>query len=192
MRGKITVALLALCLTALGAHQAVVKPFGYVDMRYVKSATDFNAAPDVLASRFGMQAAKIGSPWGPELAALPLQARIKKANALVRAIQHQSTVGGRPRGQSELFVTGSQFLAICSEDAKILAALMQSAGTPARVLWMCGHTTAEVYDGQRWIAVDASEGRMFKRGGQYLPLYRGPWLNWDRGRANRRGARVQD
>lgn len=170
MRGKILLALPALALIGLGTHQVVVKPFGYVDMRYAASATDFNAHPDVIASRYGLQRERVDSAWAAELAALPLRERITRAHALVRAIQKDSVTDGRPRKRSELFATGPEYLTICSEDAKIFVALMQSAGTPARVLWMCGHTTSEVYDGQQWIVVDTHQGLMFKRAGKYLAL----------------------
>jgi len=165
--------LLVLLLACYASYEIFLRPFGYATLVYVSNAQEFNAPPERIKATFGIgrDSAPAESPWTARLKSLPLYDRIHEAVAISRSLQAQGSVDGEPRTAGDLFRASARFLRICSEAAKIFVALMESTGTPARVIWMCGHTTAEVFDPSTgWILVDPHGNMMARRDGKYLSV----------------------
>ena len=80
--------------------------------------------------------------------------------------------GNKIRNIHEVISINEDYKSICSENAKIFAGLMYSIGYHSRVIWMCGHTVAEIYHPAKgWILIDPYGNVVFKdKHDQYMSL----------------------
>jgi hypothetical protein len=171
-RLPLLIALLVI-LACYTSYEIFIRPFGYATLVYAGNVQEFNGTPEHIKATFGIgrDSTPVESPWTDKLKSLPLHERIIEAVVIARRLDAQGSAEGEPRAANELFQASPRFQRICSETAKIFVALMESAGTSARVVWMCRHTAAEVFDpSSGWILVDPHGNVMVRRNGKHLSV----------------------
>lgn len=151
-------ALVSLGILCILVNEVIIKPFPFLDLDYV-DILNWESTPRANKSYGHLNVEAI--VFSPKLEAeieeklsSPVFAKVLWAVEITRYLQRCS-VGQTIRNLEEVFSQGDQFCQICSESSKIFVALVEVLGLPARVIWMNGHTTAEVYHKDKWIMIDA-------------------------------------
>lgn len=153
----------------------IVRPFPFLNVIYTRDVTAFNAPPASHAVNMKMSFQKSDfSGLAPDrLKSLQGQDLLSAIRAATRETRHLQSLrpGEKIRNAHDIFSSEQGYQSSCSESAKIFTTLMQVIGVPSRVIWMQGHTTSEVWDGDSWIVVDAHGNMMAQdRRGSYAGL----------------------
>ncbi|ETR66333.1 MAG: hypothetical protein OMM_05705 [Candidatus Magnetoglobus multicellularis str. Araruama] len=150
-----------------------IRPFPFIIMKYVTTIEDFNASPDLLEKNQNISfKLPLKKSYIIKLKTFLSQFKTKKyghfqddlkaAVSGTRTLIHHSK-GHIRRNIDQIILIDDNLDNICSENAKIFVALMQSIGYIGRVIWMCGHTVAEVYHpNSGWIFIDPYGNIAFK------------------------------
>jgi hypothetical protein len=129
------------------AINILILPFPLVEMEYINDVSAFNQKP--IDGNLDYNFQKIV----PEMVS-NVKIRIGKDHKYP-AVKVLST-------SEEMFQSPEMIYPICSEQAKYLAYLAKERGINARVLWLSGHTVAEVYHTLLgWVMIDPYTERFF-------------------------------
>ena len=129
------------------AINILILPFPLIEMEYINGVSAFNQKP--IDSNLDYNFQKIV----PEMVS-NVKIRIGKDHKYP-AVKVLST-------SEEMFQSPEMIYPICSEQAKYLAYLAKEMGLNARVLWLSGHTVAEVYHTLLgWVMIDPYTERFF-------------------------------
>lgn len=174
---KLLVYLLLILLIFCGAVYSytniVIKPFPFIDMRYVTSVEQFNASPGNNGLQNGINL-NIGFSLNEkeDLKKYVNKLKTTKGEDLyddIRSITLASiklmelSKGESIRRQGDLVSEDPRYRNICSESSKVAASLAQALGYWSRVVWTNGHTVTEIYDKTYgWILVDTYANVWFK------------------------------
>jgi len=163
-------------------ENVVIRPFPFIAMKYVTSSEDFNASPDSIEKLQNISFKIPLNKMNTELLKNYLKGYktkdfnifeddLKAAVLATRTLIHNSK-GSVRRNINQIITIDKKLDNICSENAKIFAALVQSIGYQSRVVWMCGHTVAEIYHPDSgWILIDPFGNTAFKdKYGNYVDL----------------------
>lgn len=151
---KTLIVVSAVFVLAIGykSYNIIIQPFPLVSMEHIKSNSDFNKKPVNGNMDFEFQelipelVAKVRKRVGADLPIVKLPVHRKLIST--STAMHQYPEGIYP---------------ICSEHAKYLVYLAKDLGINARVIWMQGHTTAEVFHSRHgWVMVDTYQNQIFK------------------------------
>ena len=132
------------------AINILVLPFPLVEMKYINDVSVFNQKP--IDGNLDYNFQKIA----PEMVS-----NVKRQ--FTRAKYYQSLYNvGLLSTSEEMFQSPEMIYPICSEQAKYLVYLAKENGINARVLWLSGHTVAEVYHTLLgWVMIDPYTERFF-------------------------------
>lgn len=137
-------------------REIVLKPFPFFDVEYVSSA-EWDEEPKgffkIPLSGKKSQDLEIVLKKISEFDSLDL--KLQYASSVARKAMHDSTGHLLRTKPEDVLSASSSHKNICSESSKIFAVLMQLSNIPSRVVWMNGHTVAEIWDTKKWILVDA-------------------------------------
>ncbi len=129
------------------AINILILPFPLVEMEYINGVSAFNQKP--IDGNLDYNFQKIV----PEMVS-NVKIRIGKDHKYP-AVKVLST-------SEEMFQSPEMIYPICSEQAKYLVYLAKERGINARVLWLSGHTVAEVYHALLgWVMIDPYTERFF-------------------------------
>jgi len=154
-------------------ENVIIRPFPFIIMKYVTTIDDFNASPDLLEKNQNISfELPLKKSYITKLKTFLSQFKTKKCGYFeddikaavsgTRTLIHHSK-GPIRRNIDQIILIDDNLDNICSENAKIFVALMQSIGYIGRVVWMCGHTVAEVYQpNSGWILIDPYGNIAFK------------------------------
>lgn len=144
----------------------IVRPFPFADVVYVHSHEVFDEKDMGQVSReYALAVPGIGEQQAEEIRLLTAPYRktddkgalgsIKTFVRMTRAIM-STAQGDETRTLDTIVESSDRFMKICSEYAKLLTVIAQCNGVPARVVWMDGHTTSELFfPGLGWLHADA-------------------------------------
>ena len=161
----------------------IIKPFPFIEINYISDESKFNATPENLDINISIPRVNklkqnvlflyrdINLTIQDEKKDIDIST-IRKAVKLTRYIINKTNSSENIRDNpKKVFDLGNKYLHICSESSKIFVTIMQALGYNARVIWMDGHTTSEVFIGNKWILVDSYFNLMFKnKKGEYISL----------------------
>jgi len=153
----------------------IEKPFPFVKIKYIYKENSFNANPTKLPIDITIPMSKFDKQLLiQELNISKNLNDIKKIKLIVKYVRKTIYL---QRGSfkirhniKDILDKKNRYLHICSEAAKIFSIIAQVMGYPARVIWMNGHTTAEIFINNKWILVDPYFNVMFKSNNKYLSL----------------------
>jgi len=146
----------------------IARPFPFFDVQYTQEKTDFQAAPEHFA--ISLEATDALPPLPVSYVSQNFLKDVGHAVDLARQMMRQSK-GNKIRTQKTIFSTDPSFMNICSESAKVFVSIMATWGYTGRVIWMNGHTTAEIWNGTKWVLVDPHGNVLAKdQDGGYLSL----------------------
>ena len=163
------------------AIDRIIKPFPFIEISYISDESKFNATPESLD-------VNISIPYVSKLKKnvsflysdinLTMQDGKKDINTIRKGVKLTRYIINKTNSSKdirdnpeEVFDLENKYLHICSESSKIFVTIMQALGYHARVIWMDGHTTSEVFIGNKWILVDSYFNLMFKnKKGEYISL----------------------
>jgi len=129
------------------AINILILPFPLIEMEYIYDVSAFNQKP--IDGNLDYNFQKIV----PEMVSNVKRQMGKNHN--YTAVKVLST-------SEEMFQSPEMIYPICSEQAKYLVYLAKERGINARVLWLCGHTVAEIYHTLLdWVMIDPYKERFF-------------------------------
>jgi len=146
----------------------IARPFPFFNVQYTQEKSAFQAAPEHFPIPL-----KLNDSLPPLPVSYVQQSFLKDiryAVDLARQTMRQSK-GHKIRTLQTVFSLDTSFMNICSENAKVFVSIMAKWGYTGRVIWMNGHTIAEVWDGTKWVLVDPHGNVLAKHeNGNYLSL----------------------
>jgi hypothetical protein len=169
----LSISLIILSLFLL--KEIIIKPFPFLNIFYCNDKT-WHLPPYLNKSYEPLNKAQIYIPSNvkDEIKKLIHQNDFKKIYWSVqytRSLQRCSK-GFYIKNLNNILSNKGKFKQICSESSKIFVTLMEIMNVPARVIWMNGHTTTEVFYKKNWVMIDAY-GNIFAKNnkGKFLSVY---------------------
>ena len=146
------------------SNHLFIKPFPFFKVDYYKVADKFNTDPKNDSEFYNLPLSTSKLPLEIQNKILlfqdkPLIDKIRISTQITRSIQEKS-LGNIVKNYNQVLDQSVEFTEICSEAAKIFVFLMSSLNVTSRVVWLNGHTVAEVWHKNQWILVDPSSNTL--------------------------------
>jgi len=129
----------------------IKEPFPFMKVKYIFSKKNFNLL-------FNDQLPRINLPENikkniKNYSKSSFFEKIQYATYLSREIQSYSK-GSKIKTEKNLFSISSEYKEICSELSKIFYGISINLNLPTRIIWLSNHTLIEIWNGNKWIAID--------------------------------------
>ena len=146
------------------SNHLFIKPFPFFKVDYYKVADKFNTDPinDLEFYNLPLSTSKLPPEIHEKILFFQDKSLIDKiriSTQITRSIQEKS-LGNIIKNYNQVLNQNDDFSEICSEAAKIFVFLMSSLNVTSRVVWLNGHTVAEVWQKNQWILVDPSSNTL--------------------------------